>query len=600
MKKYLLLVAAVAALVSCTSDFIQPEAPEQEIPEQGQDAPEVENLQEVLIYANAPKSGSDQSEESSSQEQELPETRTQLVNGTDVRWSAEDVVKVCFPAYTGGWDSYKTWRGQSALFTSVGTDGGENAVFKGTWSVVSELSSNGFIIYPETVEFSSSYKTSMGNYPSNTITYTIPDVQTAVDNSFAPNLNLSYAPVTKTAMDNNEVSVSFKNLCGLVKVKLPEEDYDIVSITLESTNTGGSGILCGKANLSFSNGAVGISTYPTNTPTITLKREDNSELTPGASYYAVVWPTRTHAGLKFTFTDANGNEAEKQTPDNGETYTFNAGQYHTFNISSLSFNIAPRLNVSTNSITPKARGSNESFFVTANNAWSTSKTDSPWLTLVEDQEANTVELTATENTTPYERTATITVTSADLSETITVTQPPVYYRSSTGTPITAASDLEDGALYMIYFATGSQNNQIDTYCWKIDNDGNVLKNGFADRTAKATNDCVFKFYKTSRTSWQSYHAVASGYLQSEYNGKYQVSGGATILDFAGASTSDAVELIFGNQWFDANSNSYEQGSDIDIWNSSSSTIYWNGNSLAWGSTGNAPRKWFFVKVTEVE
>lgn len=79
MKKYLLLVAAVAALVSCTSDFIQPEAPEQEIPEQGQDAPEVENLQEVLIYANAPKSESDQSEESSSQEQELPETRTQLV-----------------------------------------------------------------------------------------------------------------------------------------------------------------------------------------------------------------------------------------------------------------------------------------------------------------------------------------------------------------------------------------------------------------------------------------------------------------------------------------------------------------------------------------
>ena len=80
-----------------------------------------------------------------------------------------------------------------------------------------------------------------------------------------------------------------------------------------------------------------------------------------------------------------------------------------------------------------------------------------------------------------------------------------------------------------------------------------------------------------------------------------MSGGATILDFAGASTSDAVELIFGNQWPDTNSSTgYEQGSDIDIWNSSSSTIYWNGNSLAWGGTGNVPRKWFFVKVQEVK
>ena len=64
-------------------------------------------------------------------------------------------------------------------------------------------------------------------------------------------------------------------------------------------------------------------------------------------------------------------------------------------------------------------------------------------------------------------------------------------------------------------------------------------------------------------------------------------------------------LIFVNQW---NEGTPENGSDIDIYNydSKTQTIYWTGGSsrgnynLAWGATSNVPRKWFFVKVTEVE
>lgn len=44
--------------------------------------------------------------------------------------------------------------------------------------------------------------------------------------------------------------------------------------------------------------------------------------------------------------------------------------------------------------------------------------------------------------------------------------------------------------------------------------------------------------------------------------KYQVAGGATILDFAGESLYDAVDLIFANQW---NQGTPEDGSDIDIY-----------------------------------
>ena len=67
-------------------------------------------------------------------------------------------------------------------------------------------------------------------------------------------------------------------------------------------------------------------------------------------------------------------------------------------------------------------------------------------------------------------------------------------------------------------------------------------------------------------------------------------------------------LIFANQW---NEGTPENGSDIDIYDyayktTTRRTIYWTGGSyrgnynLAWGTTANVPRKWFFVKVQEVK
>lgn len=150
-------------------------------------------------------------------------------------------------------------------------------------------------------------------------------------------------------------------------------------------------------------------------------------------------------------------------------------------------------------ITLPARGATNSFFVVANNPVSVSSPSNGWLSVTYD--GSQVTVVAAANTEPVERTATITITSADITKTVTVTQPPVYYRSSTGSPITAASDLEDGAFYMIYFATGTNNNQIDSYCWKTDyTNGDVSAYKFSDKTANATCDLVFKYHKTSSIS----------------------------------------------------------------------------------------------------
>ena len=588
MKKSLFIV--LIAAISCVKETPQVEKYEDDA---------LGTFQEVSFEATLPSHVND--------------LKSQIDGENHVTWSAGDAVKICMPAYEGT-QSYKKYYGVTQVFTAQGSGGEGRALFKGTWNTSAQCKSNGFVFYPQSVEFESIVNNTDWT-KSTTTYYTLPQVQDAVDNTFASNLNPSYAPISKADLDANNAQVTFFNICSLLRITLPSEDYHLKKITIESTSDNGSGRLSGKAQLSLVSVSLGneIANYVSTSPQIILQRPDGdeSELTPGASYYAVVWAGNNHKGLRFTFTNKDGKECVKEY---ASQVNFYRNFCKTVSITSgLDFSEAPYLNCDQEDFTVAARGATNSFFVVANNPVSVSSPSNGWLSVTYD--GSQVIVVAAANTEPVERTATITITSAGITKTVTVTQPPVYYQSTTGTPITTAASLEDGALYMIYFATGSQNNQIDTYCWKTDyTNGDVSAYYFSNKTAKATCDLVFKYHKSSsisgswKTDNQKYESAASGYLQSMYNQKYQVAGGATILDFAGESLNDAVNLIFANQW---NEGTPEKGSDIDIYDyayktTTRRTIYWTGGSyrgnynLAWGTTANVPRKWFFVKVQEVK
>lgn len=584
MKKSLFIV--LIAAISCVKETPQVEKYENDA---------LGTFQEVSFEATLPSHVND--------------VKSQIDGENHVTWSAGDAVKICMPAYEG-YESYKKYYGVTQVFTSQGSGGEGRALFKGTWNTSAQCKSNGFVFYPQSVEFESIVNNTDWT-KSTTIYYTLPQVQDAVDNTFASNLNPSYAPITKADLDANNAQVTFLNICSLLRITLPSEDYHLKKITIESTSDNGSGRLSGKAQLSLVSVSPGneIVSYVSTSPQIILQRPDGdeSELTPGASYYAVVWAGNNHKGLRFTFTNKDGKECVKEY---ASQVNFYRNVCKTVSITSgLDFSDAPYLNCDQEDFTLAARGATNSFFVVANNPVSVSSPSNGWLSVTYD--GSQVIVVAAANTEPVERTATITITSADITKQITVTQPPVYYQSTTGTPITTAASLEDGALYMIYFATGNSNNQIDSYCWKTDyTNGDVSAYQFSDKTANATCDLVFKFTKsgTISGSWQTdgqdYLSASSGYLSSEYNKKYQAAGGSTILDFAASDTGSAAELIFANQW----STDSVYGSDFDIWNSAarSNTIYWSGGTsrtsgaLGWGSTSNVPRKWFFVKVQEVK
>lgn len=307
----------------------------------------------------------------------------------------------------------------------------------------------------------------------------------------------------------------------------------------------------------------------------------------------MVWPS-THNKLDFTFTDASGNTCVK-TLDPDWVYC-DPGKCLTVNIKSLDFSAAPELNVDTTPITTAYSGGTETLFVQSNCPWTATSSNSAMITITESG-ATQLSFNVSENSEPDARTANITISYGNGDKkVITVTQNALTYRISGGV-VTRAANLENGATYVIFYAGGSNNNQEQPYCWQVDGNGVVSRQYASDKNASFSRNKVFKFHKTSTLngSWtsngQDYRSASSGYLEAMYRNRYMVKSGSN-LDFTATSTSGAVDLRFGNSW--AN----ETGSDIDVWVSTSETIYWTGYYLYWGGTGNTPRKWFFYKVVE--
>ena len=298
-----------------------------------------------------------------------PKTKTQLTDELQVHWTPGDVIKVCFePPYSTASSNSQIKHEVLAELTAQNTEVSGSATFTGYWNASAPMYSAGVIVYPASLQFSSSQSTS-SRYVTTNVSYNLPTIQEAIEGNFANNLNLSYATVTYNELYKNNPSVTFKNVCSLIRINLPETDYDVKSITIESGNE--LGIMAGNAKLEWSTSSTntGLKFNSNNTgisesTPVTLQKNDGSSLIPGASYYAVVWPN-THNKLTFTFKNAEGSVCVKEF-DPGWIYC-NPSECITLNVKSLDFSSASFLDVATTSITANKKGGTESFFVNANN-----------------------------------------------------------------------------------------------------------------------------------------------------------------------------------------------------------------------------------------
>ena len=394
MKKVFMFFAAVAALASCAKENPVIENP-------------VSEAQEVTIEAVAAT------------------TKTQLVDGTNVQWTPGDKIKMCFDVKT--WVSNNVWTGVE--FQNNGESVSESAFFTGSVDV-NNVQDYGFVVYPTTFKFDSRTSGGYGENYTTTISHVLPSAQPAVENTFASDLNLSYAPVTKKQVTNNissktPIEVTFQNMCALIKVNLPAEDYNIKEILVESASKGLTGEYSMLWEATSTKQTLKLNSFESEVKEVAIANEDGSNLTPGASYYAVVWPGQ-HSGLTFTFTDENGLVCVKNLKN---TVDCKVGEITEINVtSSLEFKEAePELTVSTTSMEFGTASETKSFTFNTNKNWTITTDGSLWFEVSPksgeaSKDAISVNVKCYENTQYQSRTGNITISAGGLTKTIKVTQ----------------------------------------------------------------------------------------------------------------------------------------------------------------------------------
>lgn len=223
------------------------------------------------------------------------DTRTSLVEGTQVYWTPGDVIGV----YSCTSEGYTAQTLGSPFTTSLEADA-PTASFTGT----AEADAQQYIaVYPQDM-----FAYCMWSSEMTALYFTLPPVQQAVAGGFATGLNPSLA----TTADMGG-ALTFKNLCALVKFRISGGDADkLKSVTL--TDLGGTGL---SGIMTYMNApSMAMEFVVAVVPYVTL----TGPFTTGTDYYFVAAPsvnTDNYApaalknGFSLTFTRQDGTSFVK-------------------------------------------------------------------------------------------------------------------------------------------------------------------------------------------------------------------------------------------------------------------------------------------------
>lgn len=319
MKKFIILFAALAAVLSCSK-----ENPSNYNP--------VDGTYSVTLSASAP--GAD--------------TKTTLVDGGAkkfVHWSKGDAIKVLFfpntttvnASFSGSngifASQFDEAKSASANFTCDSWSWGSTVTEQG---ISKSLNPEGIALYPANATATSSKPKNMYVNANTELYFVLPSTQNAIKDNIESNLNFSYATIKLSEFENTisngaRTDLTFNNACAMIELTMPSIlDKKVTSISIAS-NSGVS--LTGKGNVkltSYNNvvdSPFGVDVTDGNG--VTLDNPGGFE--PGAKYYIVVWPGEHKSGLTIDFTAEDGAVATKTTDavtltaSKVKPYTFNKG-----------------------------------------------------------------------------------------------------------------------------------------------------------------------------------------------------------------------------------------------------------------------------------
>lgn len=227
-------------------------------------------------------------------------TRTYVNDALKVCWSEKDILSV---------------------FTSTANQlyqfDGNTGDLEGTFSVVEMNNSStgsslsvdaNYAIYPYNEETTIS--------SDGTLTFVLPQNQVYVKNSFGVNSN----PMIAVTENRNDTYLSFKNICGYLRLSLYGDSITAKSIRLEGNSNER---ISGKANVSISYGQEPIITLADDAlHTITLDCQDGVQIGESASEATEIWfvlpPVTFEKGFTIVIEDISGNKYTKSTENKVE------------------------------------------------------------------------------------------------------------------------------------------------------------------------------------------------------------------------------------------------------------------------------------------
>jgi len=227
------------------------------------------------------------------------------IDNTLTRTYVNDALKVC-------WSE----NDRLSVFTSTENQlyqfDGNTGDSEGTFSKVESYSSStgaslsvdaNYAVYPHSKETTIS--------SDGTLTFVLPQNQVYAQNSFGINSN----PMIAVTENRNDTYLSFKNICGYLRVSLYGDSITAKSIRLEGNSNER---ISGKANVSISYGQEPIITLTDDAlHTITLDCQDGVQIGESASdateFWFVVPPVTFENGFTLIIEDINGNKYAKTT-----------------------------------------------------------------------------------------------------------------------------------------------------------------------------------------------------------------------------------------------------------------------------------------------
>ena len=203
-------------------------------------------------------------------------TRTSLAeNGVSVEWNEGDAIAVYDFAAT-----------KKQFLAEISDDATR---FKGN---ITPKYGNFVAVYP--------YELAAENDIAQKIVMYLPDEQTAVQDGFGPNLNLSIAKGQRN-VDGSPSKVQFRNICQLFKLTIPEYISNRVAKIELTANTA----IAGELTIDYSDYNPEIAISNQGAKTIALLPPSGSTSFAVGNYYIVLAPAAIN-GFTITLTDVNG------------------------------------------------------------------------------------------------------------------------------------------------------------------------------------------------------------------------------------------------------------------------------------------------------